>query len=122
LAQLQLQSSTGGQAEAAAPTDCDFDVAFFAGASTGALGVTGTDLLSEALPTEEARQQALQGALPAVEAQLQRRCHLVAAASGYGTDDYTGLPDHINQLQSTARGSSQVNQRSWRWVRCCISG
>lgn len=79
------------------------DPAMFVGASGSALGVSAANLLEEALPPEGQRQRALAAALPALEAALRRRCADVAAASGYGSSsDFSGLPDHISQLQEAA--------------------
>ncbi len=83
------------------------------------LGVCPADLLAEALPSQARRQAALTVALPALEAELQRRCRLVAAASGYGTDDFTGLPDHLHLLKSTAT-ASQASQVGWRVGGCVV--
>lgn len=88
--------------------------AAFAGAPTGPLGVAAADLLAEALPPEAARRQALAAAAPALEAELLRRCRLVAAAAGYGSEagDFSGLPDHIRQLLEARSQASQV--AAWR--------
>ena len=109
-------SSGGGGAPSASAAAC------FTGAAAGAgcLGVAEADLLaSEALPSAARRIQALAAALPAVEAELQRRCRLVAAASGYAADDFSGLSDHIRQLQTSASQASQVGVRVA--IEDCIS-
>ena len=102
-------SNSGGEASSAA--------ACFTGAAAGAAGCLGlaeADLLAgEALPSAARRRQALSAALPAVEAELQLRCRLVAAASGYAADDFSGLPDHIRQLQASTSQSSKVGWWGW---------
>ena len=75
--------------------------------------MAAADLLVEALPPEAARRRALAAAAPALEAELVRRCRLVAAAAGYSTetDDFSGLPDHILQLLDARSQASQVRGR-----------
>ncbi|PRW60309.1 HAUS augmin-like complex subunit 4 [Chlorella sorokiniana] len=99
--------SDGEDAPAADAADAAA-LAAFAGDAHGRLGMSQADLLREALPPEDARAAALQAALPALEAELQRRCRLVAAASGYSAEDYSGLPDHLRQLVETRSQASQV--------------
>jgi hypothetical protein len=53
--------------------------------------------------------------MPAVAAALERRCRLVATASGYGsTADFSGLPDHLTQLQAVAEAGRQAQIDAWR--------
>lgn len=76
------------------------DVGALAGSSDNVLGVCAADLLEEALPPEADRRRALFAVLPALEAALRQRCADVAGASGYGSSsDFSGLPDHLAQLQ-----------------------
>ncbi|KAL4437399.1 hypothetical protein ABPG75_004538 [Micractinium tetrahymenae] len=106
LQQLQLDAPGSGPEDrsgALADAANQADAAAFAGAPSCALGVCAADLLAEALPPEGERQRALAAALPALEAALRQRCADVAAASGYGSSsDFSGLPDHIAQLQAAA--------------------
>lgn len=109
----QGAASVPAAADAGADPAADDDaaaLASFAGTARGRLGVSQTDLLREALPPEGARTAALQAALPALEAELQRRCRLVAAASGYCAEDHSGLPDHLRQLAAARSQASQVGQ------------
>ncbi|KAI7837046.1 hypothetical protein COHA_009123 [Chlorella ohadii] len=130
LQSLQLSGSTasssdggiqqpGAASDSAAPAGTGTEdgadaaaLASFAGDARGRLGVSQADLLREALPPEAARAAALQAVLPALEAELQRRCRLVAVASGYSAEDHSGLPDHLRQLVETRSQASQVE--AWR--------
>lgn len=88
--------------------------AAFVGQPGTCLGVSQADLLAEALPPEEARQAALHAVLPALEAALVRRCSAVAAACGYeSSTDFTGLPDHIRQLQAAADQQAASQGEVW---------
>lgn len=119
LQQLQLCGSSDDKAPSSSGGEAGVSAARFAGAPATRLGVCPADLLAEALPSQARRQAALTVALPALEAELQRRCRLVAAASGYGTDDFTGLPDHLHLLKSTAT-ASQASQVGWRVGGCVV--
>ena len=118
LQQLELGPSTStsappAAAAASATPDSDpaaEDAALFAGAPGGRLGVAAADLLAEVLSSEAARRQALAAAGPALEAELARRCRLVAAAAGYDATDFAGLPDHIRQLLAARSQGAQVRE------------
>lgn len=101
-------AADGGGDDAQADAADAAALASFAGDSSGRLGVSQAALLHEALPPEAARAAALPAALPALEAELQRRCRLVAAASGYSAEDHSGLPDHLRQLVEARSQASQV--------------
>lgn len=119
LQQLQL-CGTVGDSHASSSSGSDGEHAagdaaatsHFAGTLGCRLGVSPADLLAEALPSELERCAALAAVRPAVEAELQRRCRLVATASGYSADDCTALPDHLGLLLTTAAASQAA--QVWR--------
>ncbi|KAI3429862.1 hypothetical protein D9Q98_010173 [Chlorella vulgaris] len=121
LQQLQL-CGTVGDSHASSSSGSDGEHAagdaaatsHFAGTLGCRLGVSPADLLAEALPSELERCAALAAVRPAVEAELQRRCRLVATASGYSADDCTALPDHLGLLLTTAAASQAAQAGAWQ--------
>lgn len=110
----QLQPADGSSGDQELSDDSDEPAARFAGTCGRPLGVSAADLLADALPSEGARRAALAAAAPLLEAELLRRCRLMATASGYATADPAGLPEHLRRLAAAAAASSAAQPEAWR--------